>query len=181
MPIAVLLLLQLFTGCISYPTLRLSQVKSISRLKLPRFSTVSEFLTAIQVPLNNFGNVISTQTQYSGEVQVGSPPQSFRVIFDTGSSWLFIPTVSCTRCVGTNRFNATQSSTYQTNGERIVLKYGTGQCSGKNSTDVVSVGGLKAEGQAFVAVSSEYNFEGTAADGILVGDYIGTRLHGLIQ
>lgn len=112
---------------------------------------------------------------------MGSPPQSFRVIFDTGSSWLFIPTINCTRCVGTSRFNPSNSLTYQTNEERITLKYGTGQCSGKNSTDVVSVGGLKAEGQAFVAVSSEYNFEGTAADGILVGDYIGTWVHGFIE
>lgn len=101
-------------------------------------------------------------------MQVGSPPQSFRVIFDTGSSWLWVPTVNCPRCIGTSRFNSSQSESYQSTGERVVLKYGTGQCSGKNSTDKVEIGGLKAEGQAFVAVSSEYELEGTAADGILV-------------
>ena len=110
----------------------------------------------------------STQTQYSGEVQVGSPPQPFRVIFDTGSAWLWVPTVNCPRCIGTRRFNSTQSTTYLSNGERVVLKYGSGSCTGRNSTDRVEIGGLKAEGQAFVAVSSEYELEGTAADGILV-------------
>lgn len=112
--------------------------------------------------------VISTQVQYYSEVQIGTPPQSLQVIIDTGSSWLWVPSVPCANCAGSHRFIPKQSKTYNTNGNTVYLQYGTGQCQGVNSTDVVSIGGLAAEGQAFLAVRSEGDMSGMMADGILV-------------
>lgn len=147
----------------------LHRAKSLSNLSLAPFSTLHEFLSAVHTPLTNFGNVvISTQVQYYGEVLIGTPPQSFQVIVDTGSSWLWVPSVSCASCVGHNRFAPKRSGTYASNGKSVNLQYGTGQCQGVNSTDVVSIGGLKAQGQAFSAVKSEGDMTGMAADGILV-------------
>ena len=57
MPIAQLLLCLLLPGSLAYPILPLHRVKSLSSLSLPAFSTVQEFLSAVQVPLHNFGNV----------------------------------------------------------------------------------------------------------------------------
>ena len=98
---------------------------------------------------------------------MGTPPQSFQVIFDTGSSWLWVPSSTCTACVGRHRFTPSQSSTYASKGEIVSLKYGTGQCQGVNSTDVVTIGGLTVRKQAFLAVRAEQDMLGVQADGIL--------------
>jgi len=49
------------------------------------------------VPL--FGN-FSEVYLYWAKVSVGTPPKSFTVAFDTGSSDLLIPSVGCESCVG---------------------------------------------------------------------------------
>ncbi|KAJ2236949.1 aspartic proteinase precursor [Coemansia sp. RSA 1722] len=81
---------------------------------------------------------------YFGEIQLGTPPQKFRVVFDTGSSDFWIPSVDCdsAACETHSRFNASASSTYVTSHLPFSLNYGTGALMGQVGADTLSIGSL---------------------------------------
>ncbi|KAJ2884895.1 aspartic proteinase precursor [Coemansia asiatica] len=81
---------------------------------------------------------------YFGEVELGTPPQKFRVVFDTGSSDFWIPSVDCdsAACETHTRFNASASSTYATSHLPFSLNYGTGALMGQVGADTLRIGSL---------------------------------------
>jgi len=95
------------------------------------------------------------------------------VIFDTGSSNLWVPSSKCKptdiACNLHDRYNSSQSSTYVANGTHFDIEYGSGAVSGFLSTDVLSIGGLQVKGQTFAEINSELGiaFIVGAFDGIL--------------
>jgi len=109
-------------------------------------------------------------TEYFGVVLIGTPAQEFLTIMDTGSSNLWVPSVSCTdaACNGKHKYNSALSSTYVANGEPITIQYGTGSMKGTLLYDNVSVGGLNVTKQEFAqATSLAAFFTGSPFDGIL--------------
>ncbi|XP_049713979.1 cathepsin E [Elephas maximus indicus] len=110
-------------------------------------------------------------TEYFGAISIGSPSQNFTVIFDTGSSNLWVPSVYCTSqaCQTHPRFYPSQSSTYSSLGSPFSISYGTGSLSGIIGTDQVSVEGLTVINQQFGESVKEpgQTFVDSAFDGIL--------------
>lgn len=86
-----------------------------------------------------------SNAQYYGVVEIGTPPQSFQVIFDTGSSNLWVPKVGCTHCglpfiSHKSKYDDSKSSTYVTDGSDFEIMYGSGSVSGFFSRDDVTLG-----------------------------------------
>ncbi|XP_050498775.1 cathepsin D-like [Diabrotica virgifera virgifera] len=97
--------------------------------------------------------------QYYGEIGIGTPAQTFNVIFDTGSSNLWIPSSKCgfleVACLLHNKYDADKSSTYVKNDTRFAIAYGSGEVAGLISQDVVDFGGLQAKDQLFAEATQE--------------------------
>lgn len=93
--------------------------------------------------------------QYYGTISIGSPPQSFQVIFDTGSSNLWVPKVGCTHCGNPffgkkSKYDHGESSTYAEDGSDFEIMYGSGSVSGFFSQDSVTVADdITVTGQKF--------------------------------
>ncbi|XP_068453350.1 pepsin A-like [Clinocottus analis] len=107
---------------------------------------------------------------YYGVISIGTPPQSFSVIFDTGSSNLWVPSVYCSSqaCNNHRKFNPQQSSTFKWGSQSLSIQYGTGSMTGYLAIDNVEVGGITVSEQVFGISRTEAPFMAhMAADGIL--------------
>ncbi|KIJ43148.1 hypothetical protein M422DRAFT_170318 [Sphaerobolus stellatus SS14] len=94
------------------------------------------------LPLNKFMNA-----QYFAEISLGTPPQEFKVVLDTGSSNLWVPSSKCTSiaCFLHNRYDATASSTYKENG----TDFNIGALEGYVSNDILKISDMSIESQDF--------------------------------
>jgi hypothetical protein len=114
---------------------------------------------------------------YYGTLSVGSPPQPFKVVFDTGSGHLILPSMYChsETCRAHSRYKRSASGTARdidwngtltppnTPRDQITVAFGTGEITGVFVEDIVCLDGVESETQTshpgvsdgIVATSSE--------------------------
>jgi len=96
--------------------------------------------------------------QYYGSISLGNPPQSFQVIFDTGSSNLWVPKVGCSHCGNPffgkkSKYDHETSQSYEEDGGDFEIMYGSGSVNGFFSKDSVTLADdIVVTGQRFAEV-----------------------------
>jgi len=110
-------------------------------------------------------------SEYYGRISIGTPPQEFLVVFDTGSGNLLIPSRMCTEeaCMSHKRFDASKSTSAKdmafadqpdkevdSDGDRdvVTVTFGTGEITGVFIKDNICMGSICTRG-TFVAATEE--------------------------
>lgn len=146
----------------------LAQMKAATIRRAERFETAAQALEGTWLGSNRFARDVMSalpslpltdlqDSEYYGRVYIGTPPQAFEVIYDTGSSNLWVPSKNCDNCKAKGSlYDASKSTTYAKNGEAFSLAYGTGSCNGVLSTDTVALApGASITGFDFGEVTHE--------------------------
>ncbi|XP_069694793.1 lysosomal aspartic protease-like [Periplaneta americana] len=91
---------------------------------------------------------------YYGNMSIGTPPQHFSFVFDTGSPFIWVPSKKCVKgnkiCEYHNKYDSAKSSTYEKIGSAFELKYGVGVIDGFTSSDTVTIGSITVRNQKFI-------------------------------
>jgi len=141
-------------GLFSIPLKKMKSLRQIYREKgweLPPRS-VSKYTrtqaTPTPIDINNFQDA-----QYYGPMKAGTPGQQFNVIYDTGSSNLWIPAHNCSNCGLKPKFNSDRSSTYKPDGREFKIVYGSGPVSGYLGNDNVHLGDKVVNDQTMALIT----------------------------
>ncbi|XP_026166324.1 gastricsin [Mastacembelus armatus] len=172
--IAVLVCVVLAEGLVKIPLKKQKSIRQSLRekgIELPYQDPALkyqpfEFDGSANMYINNYAD-----TTYYGPISIGTPPQSFQVLFDTGSANLWVDSVYCNTqaCNTHTKFNPQQSSTYVSKGQNFYLPYGAGSLYGVFGYDTVNVGGIVIPNQEIGLSTNEpgQNFVVAQFDGIL--------------
>jgi saccharopepsin len=125
----------------------------------------TRFASSTAIPLTDFGS----DEGYFGAITLGTPPQKFNVIMDTGSADLWVPASSCTsaNCAQKNKFNPAKSSTFKNTKKPFSIQYGTGSVSGNIGSEMLGFGNFKLKQTFGTATTVSQDFQGSPFDGIL--------------
>jgi hypothetical protein len=96
----------------------------------------------------------SHNTELTGTIHIGTPPQEFTVIFDTGSSNFWLPGHDCLGAGNRKKFQPHQSSSFTPSTQEISLQYGKGAAKGRIGKDHAKVAGLDIKNISFARLTT---------------------------
>uniref|UniRef100_A0A452FT35 Peptidase A1 domain-containing protein n=1 Tax=Capra hircus TaxID=9925 RepID=A0A452FT35_CAPHI len=120
---------------------------------------------------------------YVGNITIGTPPQEFQVVFDTGSSDLWVLSIFCnsSTCSTHIRFRHHQSSTFRITNKTFRIIYGSGRIEGVVVHDTFWIGDLVSTDKPLGLSMTISGFKGIAFDGIMGLSYPNISLSGAIS
>lgn len=122
------------------------------------------------VPVMRNNRTVMYKTAYFGNIFVGTPAQTFTVVFDTGSGHFIIPSSKCAsescglhRCYNRSASSSAVDIDHDGNfvagdaeeRDQVSVAFGTGEIVGEFSRETVCLGAPAAEGEAEVAAEGE--------------------------
>ncbi|KAF9140179.1 hypothetical protein BGX30_006919 [Mortierella sp. GBA39] len=143
---------------------RQSWYYTLRKYGLSRTKSEMESQAVSAVPLIDVGY----DKEYYGLVDIGTPPQTLKLQFDTGSSRFVVSTTECPFCSGTTPFNRALSSTFRAGVQPWNIRYGDGSfAEGVIAEDKVTLGNINVQNQKLNLVQTEsVNFDDTV-DGVM--------------
>jgi len=111
--------------------------------------TTDELGSPISIVINDYSDA-----QYFGAIEVGTPAQTMNVVYDTGSSNLWVSNLKPGFLSSHKQYDHSKSSTYEANGTTFAIAYGSGPVSGFYSQETVSLGGTALTDYTFAEVNN---------------------------
>jgi hypothetical protein len=116
----------------------------------------SKTMSVPSIDLANYYN-----NEYIGELGIGTPAQYLTVVFDTGSSDIWIPQTGCDSCGDASMFESEDSSTYEVSTGKdgaaapFKISYGSGSVKGVIMEETVTISTLTIPGVKLGGVTYE--------------------------
>ncbi|KAI8977635.1 aspartic peptidase domain-containing protein [Mycotypha africana] len=167
----ILLLITVISASVSAAEAKNTIKVPIKAIKETNTSRVDRVHSKLQKRLDASVPLFNYRTQFLATIDVGTPPQKFNVVIDTGSADLWIPSKECPDdYCPYYTFNSAKSSTYHDLKEKFDILYGSAYASGKFVTDDVTLSGITVKNQKLALV--------TKTEGVLnVNTSVSAKIH----
>jgi hypothetical protein len=107
-------------------------------------------------------------TELYGTIYLGNPPQAFTMIFDTGSSNIWVPAGSCVGADSKSHFYPEDSETFQPVHGTMSIQYGKGAVLGILGMDTMQVAGITIKNVTFAQIDQMTGINANSGfDGII--------------
>lgn len=108
---------------------------------------------------------------YFADVLIGTPPREFKLIIDSGSADLWVPSQACRNCNPRHtKLGSTTSSSFEASNQTFAITYGTGEVDGSIIRDNLKIGDLELPAHVFGVATSEsveFSSDDTPFEGIM--------------